>query len=101
MKRNAAVEFAAFNGQLARHRVTEEVKLPVVLFAGIAGTTQRFLFAMILTGQSAHEFRGSIDDLVGVEIQLRKIFLVNGKLIEHMLIVAGRIWDRAFGFAFP
>ena len=101
MKRNTAIEFATFNGQLARHGVAEEVKFPVILLAGIASTTQRFLFPMILTGQSAHEVRGSIDDLVGVEIQLREIFLVHGKLIEHMLIVAGRIWDRAFGFAFP
>ncbi len=101
MKRNTAVEFAAFNRQLARHRVAEEMKFPVIPLARIARTTQRFLLAMILTGQSTYEFRRSIHHLVGVEIQLREIFLVHGKLIEHMLIVARRIWNRAFGFAFP
>src|SRR5581483_7753471 len=101
VKRDAAVELTAFDGQLSGHGIAEDVKLPVVPPAGVAAATERLLFGMIATRKRAHEVRGGVHDFVGVYVELVWVFSVDRNLVKHVLVMTGGIGDGTFGVAFP
>src|SRR5215467_16330503 len=77
------------------------MELPVVFIPVRTCATEHARFRLIVTGDCAHEVGRAIDDLVGIDIQLKWLLPVLGDLIEHVLVMTGRIWHGALGLAFP
>jgi hypothetical protein len=68
---------------------------------GIGGTAEAGFVPVILAENRSHELLRTIDDLVGINVQLGWILLVGSNAINDVLVVARRIRGGALGLALP
>jgi len=92
---------AVVDQQPACHRIAHNVKFPIIVIFVARRAAQRSGFRFVVTSKRAHEIRRALDNLVGIDIQLKRIFLVLGNLIQHVLIMARRIRNSALRIPFP
>src|SRR3974390_2688018 len=77
------------------------MEFPIVIILVARRATQRSGLRFVMARERAHEFRHSVDDLVPIHVQLKRILLVLRDLIEHMVSMAGRTGNGALRVPLP